>query len=293
MLLSMTGFGESRHDDDRLSISVDVRSVNNKHLKVSVRCSEAYLTLENDIERLVRARLARGTVYVNLRAIRLGWQQSLNIDSHVLAHYWKQLTETSAELGVQPPHDISSLLMLPGVSTQAEGNILDVENWPLIETAVEDALARLQEFRLHEGTAMQRTLEAECDAVESHLNVIAERAPLIVSESRDKLLERVQTLLKDSGVSVEPNDLIREVSILSDRCDVSEEITRLRCHIDQFRQQFQVSTSPGRKLDFLCQEMFRECNTIGSKANNIDISHRVVDAKTAIEKMREIVQNIE
>ena len=232
-------------------------------------------------------------MYVNLRAVRLGWLQSLNIDSQALAHYWKQLSQTSKELGVPTPADLSSLLMLPGVATQAEGHLIDIDNWPLIEAAVEDALSRLQEFRLHEGTAMQRQLEAECDAVEKHLYVIADRAPTLVAEFRTKMLERVQSLISESGVRVESNDLIREVSIFADRCDIGEEITRLRCHIDQFRQQFDVSASPGRKLDFLCQEMFRECNTIGSKANNIEISHRVVDAKTAVEKMREIVQNIE
>jgi len=289
----MTGFGEGRRENERLAVSAEIRSVNNKHLKVSVRCADAYLTLENDVERLVRNRLARGTVYVNLRVDRLNRAQSLNIDGTLLAHYWEQLTETSKKVGVALPLDLSSLMLLPGVVAEQDRHQIESDDFPLIEAAVDEAITTLQGFRETEGASMQRQLGEWCEHVAEAVDKITERAPTIVSEYRKKLIERVNDFIKEGKAQVTETDIIREVSIHAYRCDITEEITRLRCHLEQFRAQFDTEQSPGRKLDFLCQEMFREINTIGSKANNVDIAHIVVDVKTTIEKVRELVQNVE
>jgi uncharacterized protein (TIGR00255 family) len=140
---------------------------------------------------------------------------------------------------------------------------------------------------------MGAELSQLCDAIEAGMEHVSLRAPGVVAEFRNKVKDRVQSLLGESGVRVQDADLIREVSLFADRCDITEEITRLRCHIGQFRSQLAAEQSPGRKLDFLCQEMFREVNTIGSKGNDVTIAHLVVDLKAHVERMREIVQNIE
>lgn len=140
---------------------------------------------------------------------------------------------------------------------------------------------------------MRAELEQCCQQIATNLDSVVERAPDVVSNYRDKVLERVREMLEGSGATVEPDNLIREVSVFADRCDINEEITRLRCHIDEFLKVINGPTSQGRKLDFLSQEMFREINTTGSKANNVEIAHHVVEMKAAVEKIREILGNVE
>ena len=140
---------------------------------------------------------------------------------------------------------------------------------------------------------MQTELAAQCTAIATGVDRVAERAPDIIADYREKIVERVSELLKDHTAEISPNDVIREVSLHADRCDITEEITRLRCHIDQFNNVLNQQDSQGRKLEFLGQEMFREINTIGSKANDVEVAHCVVEMKSSIEKIREILQNVE
>jgi uncharacterized protein (TIGR00255 family) len=289
----MTGFGEVRRQNERLAITVELKSVNNKHLKVSIRTPDAYLTLEHDLEKIVRNAIARGTVYVNLYVDRLDRAHDQGLDGELLRHYWQQVTEAAADLRIAPPGDISPLLSLPGVVVESRHHLIEDTDWPLIAETTEAAVEALQRFREHEGAAMGAELSQLCDVLEAGLEHVVVRAPQVVTEFRTKIRDRVQSFLSDSGVRVQDADLIREVSLFADRCDITEEITRLRCHIGQFRAQLTSQQSPGRKLDFLCQEMFREVNTIGSKGNDVQIAHTVVELKTSVERMREIVQNIE
>lgn len=140
---------------------------------------------------------------------------------------------------------------------------------------------------------MRQELAHHCSLVSVALNQVAERAPTVIVQYRDKLRDRVSQLLRDTGVGVSDEDLIREVSLFADRCDINEEIARLRSHLGQFGECLDEPESAGRKLEFLCQEMFREVNTIGSKSNDVLIAHAVVEMKGTIEKLREIVQNVE
>ncbi|MEZ6067928.1 MAG: YicC/YloC family endoribonuclease [Planctomycetaceae bacterium] len=293
MLLSMTGFGEGRIQTDRLALTAEIKSVNNKQLKVSVRSPDSYLSLDHDLERLVRTRIARGSVYINLYAQRLDHAHDQTLDRELLERYWTQVREASAALGVDPPRDVSALLSLPDVVLEARHHVVEEDDWGAIEQTMIAALESLQAFRIHEGDAMAQELARLCDEIESSLAGVVARAPGVVNDYRDKILGRVQELLNDTSERLQPSDVLREVSLFADRCDITEEITRLKCHIVQFRQQLRATQSPGRKLDFLCQEMFREVNTIGSKANDVAISHTTVDMKTSVEKMREIVQNVE
>lgn len=170
---------------------------------------------------------------------------------------------------------------------------VDVEaEWPVIRQALDTALERLGAMREQEGRAMESDLKVNCQAIVAALDQIEKRAPLVGDSYRDRLTERVRKLLSEQGVTVEPADLIREVSIFADRADISEETVRLRSHLDQFAASL-AEEGAGRKLEFVVQEMFRETNTIGSKANDVEISRQVIEVKTAIERIREMIQNVE
>ena len=204
------------------------------------------------------------------------------------------MTNLTEELEFAAPIDPSHLLELPGVVCEDSVECADCEaDWPVIHDALTRTLEKLQDFRINEGRSIQVDLRSNCKHVVEQVEVVSELAPQVVVEYRDRLLNRVREMLQDAEASVDVDNLIREVSIFADKCDINEEITRLRCHLDQFETFLTEESSLGRKLEFLSQEMFREVNTIGSKANNITIAHCVVEMKAAVERIRENLQNVE
>ncbi|MEZ6145274.1 MAG: YicC/YloC family endoribonuclease [Planctomycetaceae bacterium] len=294
MLLSMTGYGDAREHEGGRLIAVEVRTVNNRYLKVSIRCPDAYSAKEQEIEKLVRNSVARGTVNIALRIDSVSRSGQYHINHDVIQSYWEQLIAITDEMHLSPPAQLTDFLTLPGVIVEDEDGRTDVDaEWPLVQKVLEKALAQLDEFRQREGNSMRQDLVQQCELIAAQLETVAERAPTVIVQYRDKLKDRVTQLLRDTGVSVTDADLIREVSLFADRCDINEEITRMRSHLDQFSECLNQKESAGRKLEFLCQEMFREVNTIGSKSNNVDIAHAVVEMKGCIERLREIVQNVE
>jgi uncharacterized protein (TIGR00255 family) len=185
-------------------------------------------------------------------------------------------------------------LALPGVVADESLRSDDVQSdWQIVSGLLHQALQKLQTFRTDEGRSMERDLRENAKTIAARLDEVTAHAPQVVADYRVKLLDRVRQLLKDSNVAVNDSDLVREVTVFSERSDINEEIVRLRSHLDQFQSFIQEPASAGRKLDFLVQEMFRETNTIGSKANNVAIAHCVVEMKVAVEKMREVLQNVE
>jgi uncharacterized protein (TIGR00255 family) len=290
----MTGFGDCRGQDDRLCVAVEVRSVNNRYFKIVVKSPERFQPLEGEIERVVRESISRGTVNVVLRVDGIGSSLGYRLDSAVMKSYWEALNGVSSALGQSPPHDLGGLLSLPGVIVEGDSTRTDPRDaWTLIESTLREALKKLREFRATEGASMAHDLQVNLKIVSTELDEIAAKAPEIVREFRDKVHDRVRDLLQGSEASVQPADLIREVSIFADRCDIGEEILRLRSHIEQFQEFVREPQSQGRKLEFLTQEMVREANTIGSKANNVQVAHAVVEIKSAVERIREVVQNVE
>jgi uncharacterized protein (TIGR00255 family) len=194
------------------------------------------------------------------------------------------------------PHDvrIESLMMLPGVVTEKVGDFDIVESlWPLVEPVLREALAGLAKMRVEEGRAMQSDLVANLQVVAQELRQIEQRAPLVVESYRTRLGERLNKLLAEFGVTVNPADVIREVGLFAERCDISEEIVRLRSHLDQFDSVMRQEETPGRKLEFITQEMVRETNTIGSKANDAEIARHVIEIKSVVDRIREMIQNVE
>ncbi len=290
----MTGHGEAQMRREDLSVAVEVRTLNSRYFKLNLRAGECFLSLEPRMEAVVRSRVRRGTVQISLRIDRDMTPERFRLNDVVLAGYRRQLEELCDKLHVAESVHLESLLALPGVIDERATEMGCTEaDWPLIEEALAAALQSLDQMRRDEGRAMEADLEANCQVISQDLDHIVARFPQVAEAYRGRLTERLNKILAEHDVQIEPGDVLREVGGFAERSDISEELVRLRSHIDQFRAIMQLSESSGRKLDFLTQEMFREANTIGSKANDAVIAGHVVDVKAMIERMREMIQNIE
>jgi uncharacterized protein (TIGR00255 family) len=296
VLLSMTGYGEARYQSDKLTLAIELRALNNRYLKVSVRAADPYHLLEPEFEKVIRRTVRRGTLQVHLRCERQYSPQDFRINCTALQSYFTQLRGVAADLGLADHNEglLGQVLALPGVVAEPGTQSFDLhEDWPIMEQVLQEALGRLQNMRQEEGRAMAQELLQHRDTIGSHLDKIRSRIPQVTTGFRDRLYERVRSLLAEHDVEIDRNDLIKEVSIFAERSDIAEEVVRLASHLGQFQEMMNDRESPGRKLEFLCQEMFRETNTIGSKASDIEISRHVVEIKGTLEKIRELVQNIE
>ncbi len=294
MLLSMTGFGEARCQCDGRAVSVEVRTINSRYLKLSTRISEGYASLEPQIEAIVRERVRRATIQVNVRIDRARTLEDYKINVDVLDGYRRQLLALQREWNLAEEVALCDLLALPGVVLEeATAHCDPASQWPLVLETLEKALANLDHMRREEGRTMSADLLANCRAAVSALAEIERRSPLVVESYRARLAERLKRTLAELDVALDPADIIKEVSLFADRSDISEETVRLRSHFEQFEAIVAAPESSGRKLDFLTQEMNREANTIGSKAGDVEISRQVIEIKSAVERIREMIQNVE
>lgn len=289
MLLSMTGHGEALVQDDTASVRVEVRTVNNRFLKLNVS-TDLDAALQSQVEALVKQQVGRGSVSVRIKTRSVGTAEPYQFNEPLLRSYWLQLSEIA---GSSQTVNVESLLNLPGVVEEASSTDQNEKLWPIVQTAVEQALTSLNEMRAREGEAMKQDMLANCKLVTEQLEAIRKQAPAVIENYAKRMSDRINNLLEKYDVSIQPTDLVREVGVFAERCDFSEETVRLDSHIDQFNEIIQLPESSGRKLDFLVQEMLRETNTIGSKANDAKIATHVVEIKTAIERIREMVQNVE
>jgi uncharacterized protein (TIGR00255 family) len=296
VLYSMTGYGEASYSSDQLQVAIELRSVNNRYLKLSLRAVEPYHLLEPEFEKVIRRAVKRGTIQVHLRCHRQFAAQDFQINAVALRSYLAQLRTVSSELGLSDGGQalLAQVLTLPGVAPEPASASLNLEeDWPVLERVLEQALERLQAMRQEEGRAMASELLGLRDHIAGELEQVRKRVPVVGDAYRERLLERVRIVLAELDVEIDRKDLIKEVAIFAERADVSEEVVRLASHLDQFTDIVNEPESAGRKLEFLTQEMFRESNTIGSKASDVDISRHVVEIKATLEKIRELVQNVE
>jgi uncharacterized protein (TIGR00255 family) len=290
----MTGFGEARSQSEGLAVAVEVRTINSRHFKLSYRASDGYAALEPEVEAVTRETIRRGTVQVNLRVDRRAGDDDYRINTYVLENYRRQLQQYTGRQEWSDPDDMQMLLSLPGaVEERLSANHDPRDDWPAIEPVVREALAATAKMRAEEGVALAADLAHNGRQILELLDAITKRAPEVVQSYQSRLTARVQQALSELNVTVQPADLLREVSLFADRSDISEEIVRLRSHLQQYEAALLLPESSGRKLEFIAQEMGREVNTIGSKANDAEISRFVVDIKTALERIREQIQNVE
>jgi uncharacterized protein (TIGR00255 family) len=291
MIRSMTGFGSGRASVGGEELDVEARSVNHKFCEVKARLPRELSSLEMEVVRLVKDRLARGGVEVSVRRGGAAASFAPRVDAALAESYARAFAEIQARLALPGHVTLAEVIAADGVVRLEEREVdLDAARESL-RRALSAALEALLAMRAREGEALSRDLAGRLDAVDAGVARIAELVPRSVEHHRARLSERVAELAR--GVPVDPARLAQEVALFADRTDVSEEVTRLRSHVAQARALLTIAEPAGRKLDFLVQEMHREANTMGSKSQSAEIAALVVALKAEIERMREQVQNVE
>jgi uncharacterized protein (TIGR00255 family) len=289
---SMTGYGRGECDFDGVKFTVELNSVNRRQSDILVTMPKELIELEPRIRDEINARVSRGRLNVVL-AIHRGEheEQRAELDTALAKKYLRAIEKLQREVGINGSVTLDTVLRAPGVMRLIE-TTLDADTiWPCVEKALRQALESLVKMREREGRHLKADLAKRLTALEKRLKAIETLAPETVKRYQQTLHERV----KGAGVDVPLDDerVLKEVIFFADRCDITEELTRLASHLRQFREHLDDAEPVGRTLDFLTQEMAREINTIGSKANDARISREVVNLKSELEKIREQVQNIE
>jgi uncharacterized protein (TIGR00255 family) len=294
MIQSMTGYGAAHLTSGEVDYALEIRSLNSRYFKSSIKLPESVQFVEPDVDKLLRGRLQRGSVTYVLRMRTGGVTGAYAINRDVMLHYLAQMHDLTLPVGVSARVDLASLLAMPGVCQAPEQDEAAREEvWATVRGLTEEALDRLTEMRRVEGAALRDDLLAQCARIRELAAEVAERAPVVIEEYQQKLRERVAHLVRDAKIEVDKESLVREVAVYADRSDINEEVKRLASHLDQFTKLCDSPELAGRKLDFLTQELLREANTIGSKSNDAFIARRVVEIKGGIDRMKEQVQNVE
>ena len=290
MLLSMTGHGQASVQNDHVRVVAELKTVNNRFLKTSINC-DLDAAHQAKLEALVKQHIHRGSVNLRINSQILGGESNYQLNAEVIRAYWLQLSEIA---GSTQAINVESILKLPGVVAD---NVSDDDQnkrvWPAVEQATREALVQLNKMRELEGSVMQKDMISNCEIISTNLESIKSLAPRVITHYSKRMTERINSLLESHDTSIDATDIVKEVGVFAEKCDISEETVRLGCHIEQFNKLIHEDSSNGKKLDFLVQEMLRETNTIGSKANDVEIANHVVEIKTCIERIREMVQNVE
>jgi uncharacterized protein (TIGR00255 family) len=289
----MTGYGSVNLQQGNRTYILEVKSVNHRYCDVNVKVPSQYGFLENEIKKLIKERFSRGRFDVYLDVDELeGNSKKISFDHALASRYLKELKELGSELGLEAHIDLLSLVKLPEVIKVEKGPEDQEEIIQSVQKALELALVQLEEMRKKEGELLHQEILNILSRIQAAIVRIRERAPLIPVEYKKNLQERVRNLLENT-LEVDEARLLQEVVIFAERMDITEELARLNSHLTQFYKLTESQEPVGKRLDFLIQEMNREVNTIGSKANDALVSQEVVIIKTEIEKMREQIQNIE
>lgn len=301
MIQSMTGFGAASVDNEGAHVTIEIRSVNSKFLKINLRLPEDLASAEPELEQVIRARISRGTLTVRAMCSALAADAAHMVNEAALKRYIDHLHTVMRQypdntMG-QTSMDMSGMLRLPGVLVppDAEGVIPDALR-DASKQALEKAIDAMIEMRAREGSAMANELLSQINVVRTNLETIKASAPNATLEFETRLMARIEKLLERAGVKgAEPADIVREVASYAERVDINEEISRLSTHLDHFETLLKDNGAKpvGRTLDFLSQEMLREANTIGSKSPDAALAHAVVEIKGAIDRIKEQVQNVE
>jgi len=293
MILSMTGFGSAAHSHDGVSYNLEIRSVNSRYFKAVIKLPETVQFAESEVERMLRERLARGTVAYTLRIRSDADSAGFEVNLAALNRYVEQFCQARIPQGVRATIDLAAVAGLPGVCQPAEVDEQAREHLlQLVRQVTDQAITGLVEMRRAEGQALRQDLLGSCQELRRHLAAVAAQAPKVVQEYQQRLSARVQILLDGATLNLEQDALRREVAVFAERCDVSEELARLGSHLVQFVELCDSAEPAGRRLDFLAQEMLREANTVGSKSNDAGIARSVVEMKSLIDRLKEQVMNV-
>jgi uncharacterized protein (TIGR00255 family) len=294
MIASMTGYGDAQASEDGVQYALELRSLNNRYFKVSIKLPEMLQFLESDVEKLLRTRLGRGSISFSLRLRGDTAGTAYEVNRGALTSYVEQMRALRPPDDVTVTIDLGTLLLVPGVCQPPQlDETLRQRYWQVVEKLTLQAMNGLIQMRRREGLTIREDLLASVAQLREHLTGIAARAPLVVEEYQRRLQARVAMLLSEARIELDRDTLMREVAIFAERCDINEEIARLTAHLDQFAELCDSREYAGRKLDFLAQELLREVNTVGSKSNDATIARSVVEMKGLIDRLKEQVQNVE
>ncbi len=293
MIVSMTGFGDATADRDGTHYAVEIRSLNNRFFKPVIKLPDAVSGLEPELESTLRERLGRGSITYILKMRSDSAEAAYHINVGALEAYLAQLKSVKGLDGFVTL-DLASLVQLPGVCQEPRDETDEIaRHGDRVRELTRTALAKLQAMREREGRGLFDELMRHVAVIATALADIAARAPAVVEDYHKRLQQRVNQLLAKAELRVDETALIREVAVFAERADVAEEVQRLTSHLGAFEEACRADEHAGRKLDFIAQEMLREANTIGSKANDAAIARSIVEIKGAIDRLKEQVQNVE
>lgn len=292
MLYSMTGFGRGVVTNQYGKFAVEVNSINRKGLELNVNLPKNFLPLEASIRTQAGRAISRGRVNVQVNFERLGHHRGQVVVNRELAHkYLDTYRSLKKELGLAGDVDLGLLIRSQDVVSYHETEVTAAEGAPAVEAALKKALAGLLKMRLTEGKTLLKDIRNRMRMIQASVKKVHKLVPRTIKNYEEQLLKKMKEV--DKGARKEEELIMKEIAIFADRIDVTEELTRLESHVAQFEGLLSHKEPVGRTLDFIMQEMHREVNTIGSKANNAEISREVVFLKSELEKIREQVQNVE
>ena len=288
----MTGFGRAEHATSTLAARVEASSVNRKQGEIVIQLPRCYAELEADIRKTALGKLSRGRVSISIQIEQAeGVTDHIRINTQRARALEAAFTELSDVIDRPLQPTSADFLRIPEILVFDQESATAEDAMAAVLPAVNEALDSMITMRASEGQHLHDDIESRLSTLEKTASEIIKHSPSVVQHYREQLHRR----LKESGLEVDLNDdrLLKEIGLFADRCDISEEITRLRSHFEKFREYLGADEPVGRPLDFLCQELNREFNTIGSKANDATLAQLIVNAKTELEKIREQVQNVE
>ena len=289
----MTGFGRGAVTESNFSVTIELKTVNNRFLDISLRLSNEMQSLETEIKRLISGRLSRGRVDVNLQYER-SEEINYELNRPMIVGYLSAMKQMQEEFDLSGEPDINVIAKLPNVMVAKKDDVSEAFAFA-VSTALNTAIEDLEKMRASEGEMLKAELESRLASIEQHLPSIETEAASISEEYRQRLTRRIGDMLakSESQIELDQGRLAQEIAFLSDRADISEEIARLNTHIEHFRTIMDEDKEVGKRLDFLTQELNREANTITSKTNNMIVKENALAIKSEIEKIREQVQNVE
>lgn len=292
MIKSMTGFGRGNIDQDGRSFTVEIKSVNHRYCDLNIKMPKSLLSLEDRIRKTIQEKVNRGKVDVFISQNNYEKQGAkVVLDEKLADSYVECLNKIKERYDIKESISLALISKFPDVVNLKQEEE-DVESlWNILSLPLKDAVNLLVDMRGREGLKLEKNILLKCDYIKSLLDKIEEKSPLVVKEYKEKLNERLKELLGEC--QVDENRIAVEVALFADKSAIDEEIVRLNSHLVQLKETFQLNEAVGRKLDFIIQEMNREVNTIGSKANNLEVTNIVLNIKNEIEKIREQIQNIE
>ena len=292
MIKSMTGFGRAVKEIDGYVITVELKSVNHRYFEFSSRIPRQYGFLDEKVKSFVNSKVSRGKVecYITIEALNTDSAQVV-VNNTLASAYVTALKEIATTYELKEDFGASTISRFQDVLIVKKAEEDEEKLWMYVKSVVEEAVDKFIEMRTIEGAKLKDDIYSRGQYILDCVSFIEERSPQTVKEYNDKLIERVHELI--GNTTLDESRIIQEVAIYADKVAVAEETVRLRSHIEQLNSFLESSEPVGRKMDFLVQEINRESNTIGSKANDVDIARKVVDIKSEVEKIREQIQNIE